>query len=210
VGTLVWRWKSDGFGEALPEQDPDGNGTQVSVHLRFPGQHYEPESGLHQNWMREYMPGYGRYAQADPIGQEGGLNLFSYVESHPTARVDPRGEYGPAGAAGSAAFNFGLQLTVNLLLTDFDLKRSLRCVDFGDVLISGAIGLIGPSFVPNVVKGAPGPGQLTQAWHQRALYASVSFPVGSSTKYASPPLRVGDECECKGLKLTNMLSAFSH
>jgi len=96
AGTLVWRWKSDGFGEAAPEQDPDGNGTQVSVHLRFPGQHYEPESGLHQNWMREYMPGYGRYAQADPIGQRGGLNLYEYSRSAPTRFTDRTGE-GPIG-----------------------------------------------------------------------------------------------------------------
>jgi RHS repeat-associated protein len=91
AGVLVWRWRSDGFGEALPEQDPDGNGTQVSVNLRFPGQYYDAESGLHQNWMRDYTPGYGRYAQADPIGQRGGVDLYGYARDNPVNLADPLG-----------------------------------------------------------------------------------------------------------------------
>jgi RHS repeat-associated protein len=96
AGTLVWRWRSDGFGEALPEQDPDGNGTQVSVNLRFPGQYYDAESGLHQSWMRDYTPGYARYAQSDPVGQKGGNNLYLYARNAPARFVDPKGE-GPIG-----------------------------------------------------------------------------------------------------------------
>jgi RHS repeat-associated protein len=46
----------------------DGNVVHVSVNLRLPGQHYDAESGLHQNWMRDYTAGYGRYAESDPIG----------------------------------------------------------------------------------------------------------------------------------------------
>jgi RHS repeat-associated protein len=88
AGTLVWRWKSDGFGEAVPEQDPDANGVQVSVNLRFPGQYYDVESGLHQNWMRDYTPGYGRYAQSDPIGQQGGINVYLYTGNDPANAID--------------------------------------------------------------------------------------------------------------------------
>jgi RHS repeat-associated protein len=35
---------------------------------RFPGQWFQSESGLHQNWMRDYDPTTGRYLQADPSG----------------------------------------------------------------------------------------------------------------------------------------------
>ena len=35
---------------------------------RFPGQWFQSESGLHQNWMRDYDPTTGRYLQADPLG----------------------------------------------------------------------------------------------------------------------------------------------
>jgi hypothetical protein len=37
------------------------------------------------------MSGYGRYAQADLIGQFGGINIFRYVRDNPTNRQDRRG-----------------------------------------------------------------------------------------------------------------------
>ena len=39
------------------------------IDLRFPGQWFQSESGLHQNWMRDYDPTTGRYLQADPLGR---------------------------------------------------------------------------------------------------------------------------------------------
>lgn len=41
---------------------------------RFPGQWFQSESGLHQNWMRDDDPTTGRYLQADPLGLELMLN----------------------------------------------------------------------------------------------------------------------------------------
>ncbi|HQU70192.1 MAG TPA: RHS repeat-associated core domain-containing protein [Albidovulum sp.] len=38
------------------------------IDLRFPGQWFQAESGLHQKWMRDYDPTTGRYIQADPLG----------------------------------------------------------------------------------------------------------------------------------------------
>ena len=35
---------------------------------RFPGQWFQSESGLHQNWMRDYDPTTGRYLEPDPLG----------------------------------------------------------------------------------------------------------------------------------------------
>jgi RHS repeat-associated protein len=35
--------------------------TGANIELRFPGQWFQSESGLHQNWMREYDPTTGRY-----------------------------------------------------------------------------------------------------------------------------------------------------
>ncbi|MDF5946520.1 RHS repeat-associated core domain-containing protein [Pseudomonas aeruginosa] len=36
--------------------------------MRFPGQFYDAESGLHYNYFRDYDPETGRYVESDPIG----------------------------------------------------------------------------------------------------------------------------------------------
>jgi RHS repeat-associated protein len=57
----------------------------------FPGQYYDPETGLHYNYFRYYNPQTGRYITPDPIGLEGGINLFAYTDNNPVNRVDPEG-----------------------------------------------------------------------------------------------------------------------
>ena len=59
---------------------------------RFPGQWFQSESGLHQNWMRDYDPTTGRYLQADPLGLVDGASVYGYVRQSPMMLTDPRGE----------------------------------------------------------------------------------------------------------------------
>jgi hypothetical protein len=40
---------------------------------------------------RWYQPGSGRYSQPDPAGLFGGVNVFAYAASNPTAFIDPLG-----------------------------------------------------------------------------------------------------------------------
>jgi RHS repeat-associated protein len=67
---------------------------------RFPGQWFQSESGLHQNWMRDYDPTTGRYIQADPLGLVDGASVYGYVGQNPGRFIDPRGE--EAAALGTA------------------------------------------------------------------------------------------------------------
>ena len=82
-GTVVWRWESDPFGVGDADEDPDEDGVSFTYNLRFPGQYFDAESGLHYNYFRDYDPAIGRYIQSDPIGLEGGVNLQSYVANDP-------------------------------------------------------------------------------------------------------------------------------
>ncbi|OPX99190.1 MAG: putative deoxyribonuclease RhsC [Syntrophorhabdus sp. PtaB.Bin006] len=84
-GAVVWKAVYGAFGNV--------NITVATVenNLRFPGQYYDTETGLHYNWNRYYDPKTGRYITADPIGLEGGVNLFGYVGNDPVNRRDPEG-----------------------------------------------------------------------------------------------------------------------
>jgi RHS repeat-associated protein len=62
-----------------------------SSSVRFPGQYFDEETGLHYNYFRDYDAERGRYIQPDPIGTTGGLNLFLYADANPVVAVDPFG-----------------------------------------------------------------------------------------------------------------------
>ncbi|MBK6693261.1 MAG: hypothetical protein IPG50_13800 [Myxococcales bacterium] len=90
---IVWKWDGDAFGMSMPDEDPDGDSVKLSFPMRFPGQLYDDESGLHYNVFRDYDPKTGRYLQADPIGLAGGASLYGYVGGAPVGRSDPTGLY---------------------------------------------------------------------------------------------------------------------
>ena len=58
--------------------------------LRFQGQYYDTETGLHYNRFRYYDPDIGRFVTLDPIGLLGGVNLYAYA-SNPISWIDPLG-----------------------------------------------------------------------------------------------------------------------
>jgi RHS repeat-associated protein len=63
----------------------------IVQNLRLPGQEFDVDAGLYHNGFRDYVPGWGRYLQSDPIGLVGGLNTYGYAEGNPVNSVDPLG-----------------------------------------------------------------------------------------------------------------------
>jgi RHS repeat-associated protein len=86
TGPVLWEADYKPYGEA--EVSPDS--TEVN-NFRFPGQYYDEETGLHYNYFRYYDPKTGRYLTPDPIGQLGGINLYTYVLNNPINAIDPYG-----------------------------------------------------------------------------------------------------------------------
>jgi len=91
ANTTVWSWVSDPFGVAVPNEDPDGDGSPFVYNHRFAGQYYDTETGLHYNYFRYYDPTTGSYITSDPVGLAGGLNTYGYVGGNPLNTIDPYG-----------------------------------------------------------------------------------------------------------------------
>jgi RHS repeat-associated protein len=98
----VWQWNHEPFGNTEPVTATKGSGffggglfgsldSGFTYDLRFPGQIYDPETGLNYNMARDYNPALGRYAESDPIGLVGGVNTYGYVRQNPLKYIDPRG-----------------------------------------------------------------------------------------------------------------------
>ncbi len=85
TGTVVWKAAYQPFGKAQVITET------ITSNLRFPGQYFDAETGLHYNLHRYYDPATGRYISADPIGLQGGINLYAYVQNDPVDAVDPWG-----------------------------------------------------------------------------------------------------------------------
>jgi RHS repeat-associated protein len=65
----------------------------AELNLRFPGQYFQIESGLHYNWHRHYDPTTARYTQPDPLGFVDGPSRYAYAGNSPLMEVDPTGEF---------------------------------------------------------------------------------------------------------------------
>ncbi|MGC4396493.1 RHS repeat-associated core domain-containing protein [Hydrogenophaga sp. T2] len=136
--TIVWRWDTaEAFGGTPADENPSGLGV-FTYHPRFPGQVFDAESGLLQNWHRDYNARLGRYMQSDPIGLDGGINTYAYVGGDPVSNIDPRGEFFfvpmLAAAGWGALTDVALQLAAN--------GGHFGCVNWKQVGVSAGIGAL--------------------------------------------------------------------
>ncbi|MEU1120734.1 DUF6531 domain-containing protein [Streptomyces sp. NPDC005879] len=85
AGEVGWRARGTLWGATA--WSADGS---TYTPLRFPGQYFDPESGLHHNFFRYYDPETARYLTSDPLGLEAGPNPAAYVHN-PHTWTDPLG-----------------------------------------------------------------------------------------------------------------------
>ena len=74
-GATVWEGRYTAWGHASPGEMKEA----FDQPLRFQGQYYDTESGLHFNRYRYYDPAIGQFISPDPIRLLGGANLYAYA-----------------------------------------------------------------------------------------------------------------------------------
>ncbi|MES2822780.1 MAG: M35 family metallo-endopeptidase [Pseudomonadota bacterium] len=84
-GNIVWRARYKTYGNVALK-----NVEEVENNLRFQGQYFDEETGLHYNRHRYYDPSVGQFTTQDPIGLLGGVNGYQYAPN-PTGWIDPLG-----------------------------------------------------------------------------------------------------------------------
>lgn len=140
---LMWSWYSDPYGTDAANENPGGAGT-FKYNLRFPGQIFDGQAGLHANGFRDcYDPAIGRYCEPDPIGLAGGsLSPYAYAAGDPIRLIDPDGrdiaviENGPTvgnpightaiAVTGAGVYSYGNGTPAGLSLQSYLLRESQR------------------------------------------------------------------------------------
>ncbi|MEU3703161.1 putative T7SS-secreted protein [Streptomyces anulatus] len=122
-GDIAWRSRTTLWGTTTWSR----NSTAYTP-LRFPGQYFDPESGLHYNYFRHYDPETARYLTPDPLGLVPAPNPATYV-NNPHTSADPLG-LAPVGCPDET-------VTVYRKQTDHPLSQRVHIGDNGEVTITG-------------------------------------------------------------------------
>lgn len=104
AGQLAWAGRYQTWGKV--DRPEDDTPALIDQPLRFPGQYAEESTGLHYNTFRFYDPDIGRFISQDPIGLQGGENLYWYAPS-PISWLDPSGLNGRPSLPTATVFQNG-------------------------------------------------------------------------------------------------------
>ena len=87
-GTIAAKYEYDPYGKRINSATPG----EYDQPYRFSTKPVDDETGLGYWGYRYYSYDLGRWISRDPIGERGGLNLYGYVENHPSLGIDPFGD----------------------------------------------------------------------------------------------------------------------
>ena len=99
------------------------------LRYRFQCREWSAATGLINFRMRWYDVETGRWLSKDPIGMNGGLNLYAFCAGSPILSVDPTGEHWAAVALGVG----GAYLAYMIIRHAYKMKRTMESADVNDL-----------------------------------------------------------------------------
>ncbi len=164
LGAEVGSYNYDAFGNSLSQSGvaADANPYRFSTK--------ESIAGMYSYGFRFYSPGSGRFINRDPIGEDGGTNLYGFVGNNPVNMAD---------YYGLTTFASGLEVAGAIGPLSFSLSAK-QVVGFSNQGVSTGL-ILTPSF--GVGAGAEAHvqvfGEVTDAYGVRDIEAT-SFEAGGS------------------------------
>jgi RHS repeat-associated protein len=174
-GTVVWAADYKPFGEV--------NITTNTNNLRFPGQYYDAETGLHQNWWREYYPAVGIYVESDRIGIRRGTNhLYTYANSNPLMLIDVTGSIPNFGGG----FSWSGVGVIGAFGWSIDFEEC--CKGKTKYQRTLARGLVGPGLGTNYPQQTAGSfvSKLFKGASSKGAYIQIYGPSSECSDYSQP------------------------
>ena len=141
-GDAVERYLYDPYGTATIYDGSWTNTRSTSSYanvVRYTGREWDGETGIYLYRHRFYAAEVGRFASRDPIGYQGGINIYRYVDNRPLILNDPTGkEIIGGGISTGAGFCFpiclpciagcGVKIDYSVqLLFDIDHRKCYLC-----------------------------------------------------------------------------------
>ena len=117
---------------------------QIKSHIRYQGQYFDEEIGLHYNRFRYYDPQIGHYINHDPIGLEGGTNSTQYAPNT-TQWIDPLGLQGSCGDAPQNVVGSNIKFSQPTISQNFSKNGQIN-----DLIAGLKSGKVKPSDVPAI------------------------------------------------------------
>lgn len=218
LGSVKEMTDSTGAVRARYDYDPYGRITKVSGDLEadfgFTGFYRHQASGLNLTMYRAYDADLGRWLSRDPIEEEGGLNLYAYVNSSPFIQIDPAG-LSAVGTIAGAAFGAYIGASVGaavggLLGASSGAAIGTFALPGGGTLagglVGGGAGATGGATIGGVIGGIIG------GWIGGAISGPGASAMGKSRErgenWASREAKVragrcGDPCQVLGQMLND-------